>query len=78
MWVGPDSLDLWRQIDEETRESTRQLTDDAGARNDAMWDWIAAHIPDEPLWFLDHCVPLVDERRADPFVDPHAVHALAR
>lgn len=31
-----------------------KFSDDEGARNEAMWDWISEQMPEEPYWFLDH------------------------
>ena len=30
-----------------------ELTDDGGARWDTFWGWVAARIPEGPLWHLD-------------------------
>src|SRR5919106_22954 len=30
------------------------ITPDGGARYEAMWEWIASKLPDEPFWYLDH------------------------
>jgi ribosomal protein S18 acetylase RimI-like enzyme len=30
------------------------ITQDAGRRHKLLWDWVEQHVPDEPLWFLDH------------------------
>jgi GNAT superfamily N-acetyltransferase len=56
LWVPPDggarSSDVDRRI---VRVAMRdELSDDAGARYEILWDWIGEHMPEEPFWFLDH------------------------
>lgn len=53
VWVPPGRIDIFVSMDRATREPVAALTDDGGARYDAMWDWIGSHVGDEPSWFLD-------------------------
>ena len=53
VWVPPDRIDVFTTMDRETRRPIAELTDDDGARYDAMWDWMGSHVPDEPIWYLD-------------------------
>ena len=52
-WVPPGRIDLFTTMDRETRGPIAALTDDDGARYDAMWDWMGSHVPEEPIWYLD-------------------------
>ena len=53
VWLPPTEARRFEEIDRSTRDSIRPLTDEDGARYEAFWDWVAAHIPDEPCYFLD-------------------------
>ena len=53
-WVPPGDAERFIEVDKGSREAIAALTDDRGARNDRMWDWIERHLPDEPHWYLDH------------------------
>jgi GNAT superfamily N-acetyltransferase len=53
VWLPPDQASRFLEIEGPTRELIRPLTDDDGARYDLFWDWLGAHLPDEPCWFLD-------------------------
>jgi GNAT superfamily N-acetyltransferase len=52
-WLEPKEADRFLEIEAPTRERVRSLTDDDGARYDAFWDWLGAHVPDQPSYFLD-------------------------
>jgi GNAT superfamily N-acetyltransferase len=56
LWVPPDGGDRYVEVDERIMRTVmrNELSDDRGARYEAMWDWISAHMPAEPHWFLDH------------------------
>ena len=53
VWVPPGRIDVFVAMDLATRPPIAALTDDDGARYEAMWDWMGSHVPDEPIWFLD-------------------------
>lgn len=53
VWLPPDQAEHFLELERPTRDLIRQLTDDGGARYDVFWDWLGAHVPDEPCWFLD-------------------------
>jgi ribosomal protein S18 acetylase RimI-like enzyme len=53
-WIPPSHLEDYLRVEAATRPAIAELTADGGERWGAVWDWIEAHIPDEPLWFLDH------------------------
>jgi GNAT superfamily N-acetyltransferase len=52
-WLPPGRSKELELLDRASRPRIAELTDDGGARYDAMWDWIEGQIPDEPIWFLD-------------------------
>ena len=56
LWVPPGGGPRCAEVDERsTRVAMREeLSDDRGARYEALWDWVSDHLPDEPHWFLDH------------------------
>jgi GNAT superfamily N-acetyltransferase len=57
LWVPPDGCDRSVEVDDRVmRVAMRhELSEDEGARYEAMWDWmISEHMPEEPHWFLDH------------------------
>jgi len=41
------------EIEQSTRAAINPLTGDGGVRYAAFWDWLDAHVPGEPCWFLD-------------------------
>ena len=52
-WLPPMSTQMFSELEERTRPDINLLTDDAGVRYAEFWDWLGAHVPDEPCWFLD-------------------------
>jgi GNAT superfamily N-acetyltransferase len=52
-WLEPKDADRFLEIEAPTRDGVRPLTEDGGARYDALWDWLGARVPDEPCYFLD-------------------------
>jgi GNAT superfamily N-acetyltransferase len=40
-------------VDLAAADAVSRLTGDAGTRYAALWDWVAATMPDEPHWLLD-------------------------
>ena len=62
MWVPPDGLERFLEIEEATRASISALTTDGGVRFNTFWDWIEAQLPDERQWFLDHLAVAETER----------------
>jgi ribosomal protein S18 acetylase RimI-like enzyme len=53
-WIPPGRDDAMMDIDRELRPAIGAVTPDGGARYEAMWEWIASKLPDEPHWYLDH------------------------
>jgi GNAT superfamily N-acetyltransferase len=53
-WIPPRSDGAMMDLDRELRPEVVQVTDDGGARYEAMWEWIAERFPNEPFWYLDH------------------------
>lgn len=53
VWLTPETTEAYEAEDLEMRPRLAPLSDDGGARYAVFWDWIAAHIPEEPTWFLD-------------------------
>jgi GNAT superfamily N-acetyltransferase len=53
VWLPPDQVVRFDEVETATRPMIAALTDDGGARYDAFWDWLGGHLPDEPWWFLD-------------------------
>jgi ribosomal protein S18 acetylase RimI-like enzyme len=53
-WIPPGQDGAMIDIDRELRPSIAAVTPDDGARYEAMWEWIASKLPDEPYWYLDH------------------------
>ena len=49
----PDAAARFGEYDAQMRPLINVLTDDDGARYAQFWDWIAGHIGDKPVWFLD-------------------------
>jgi GNAT superfamily N-acetyltransferase len=53
VWLPPDQVRRFDEVETATRPKIAALTDDGGARYDAFWDWLGGHLPSEPCWFLD-------------------------
>ena len=51
-WLSPGVTGRFDEIEQSARAAINLLTDD-GARYAAFWDWLGAHLPREPCWFLD-------------------------
>ena len=54
LWVPPGAAQRFVEIELETRDPIDAMTGDGGVRYRGFWDWIEAHLPPEPHWFLDH------------------------
>jgi GNAT superfamily N-acetyltransferase len=52
-WLSPGVTGRFDEIEQSARAAINPLTDDGGARYAAFWDWLGAHLPREPCWFLD-------------------------
>jgi GNAT superfamily N-acetyltransferase len=52
-WLPPEVAEQFEEIDQSIRAAINPLTSDGGARYAAFWDWLGAHLPAEPCWFLD-------------------------
>lgn len=52
-WLPPEVAGRFAEIEQTTRAAINPLTGDGGARYAAFWDWLGAHVPGEPCWFLD-------------------------
>jgi GNAT superfamily N-acetyltransferase len=52
-WLPPGVAGRFAEIEQSTRAAINSLTGDGGARYAAFWDWLDAHLPREPCWFLD-------------------------
>jgi GNAT superfamily N-acetyltransferase len=52
-WLPPSVAGRFAEIEESARAAINPLTGDGGLRYAAFWDWLAAHLPGEPCWFLD-------------------------
>ena len=52
-WLPPAMAGRFCEIEQSTRAAINPLTGGGGARYAAFWDWLNAHLPDEPGWFLD-------------------------
>jgi ribosomal protein S18 acetylase RimI-like enzyme len=53
VWVPPGSGAELLEADVAARDRYGPLTPDGGARYEALWSWVEAHLPAEPLWYLD-------------------------
>jgi GNAT superfamily N-acetyltransferase len=62
IWFPPGEEHAYRDIEEGVRGTIASLSDDGGVRNASYWDWIAAHLPAEPHWFLDSLAVRQDQR----------------
>ena len=61
-WIPAGQAEAMMEIDRSLRPQIAATTDDGGARYDAMWEWIASMLPDEPFWYLDHLAVDPDAR----------------
>ena len=52
-WMPPGVAGRFDEIEQSGRAAINPLTDDGGARYATFWDWLGAHLPGEPCWFLD-------------------------
>jgi GNAT superfamily N-acetyltransferase len=52
-WLPPRVTGRFEEIEQSARAAIDPLTSDGGARYAAFWDWLGAHLPGEPCWFLD-------------------------
>ena len=52
-WLPPRVAERFDEIEKSARAAINPLTDDGGARYAVFWDWLGAHLPAEPCWFLD-------------------------
>ena len=52
-WLPPGVAGRFAEIEQSTRPGVNPLTGDGGVRYAAFWDWLGAHLPSEPCWFLD-------------------------
>jgi GNAT superfamily N-acetyltransferase len=52
-WLPPGVAGRFDEIEQAARAAINPLTDDGGVRYATFWDWLGAHLPSEPCWFLD-------------------------
>lgn len=52
-WLPPGVTERFDEIEQSARAAINPLTSDGGARYAGFWDWLGAHLPGEPCWFLD-------------------------
>ena len=52
-WLPPPVAARFDEIEQSARAAINPLTGDGGVRYAAFWDWLGAHLPAEPCWFLD-------------------------
>jgi GNAT superfamily N-acetyltransferase len=52
-WRPPGVTGRFDEIEESARPDINPLTHDGGVRYATFWDWLGAHLPSEPCWFLD-------------------------
>jgi GNAT superfamily N-acetyltransferase len=52
-WLGPDDATALADQNAELKDAFHALSADGGLMHDALWDWIEAEVPDEPIWYLD-------------------------
>ncbi len=77
VWLPPAQAARFLEIERPTRAMIEPLTGDGGRRYDAFWEWMGAHVPDEPCWFLE--IVAVDERhRRAGLASTLIRHGLAR
>ena len=53
VWLPPDQVSRFEEVEAATRPKIATLTDDGGVRYAMFWDWLGGHLPGEPCWFLD-------------------------
>jgi GNAT superfamily N-acetyltransferase len=53
VWLPPDDVKRFDDVEATTTSKIAALTDDGGARYAALWGWLGGHLPDAPCWFLD-------------------------
>ena len=52
-WLPPGVVRRFDEIEQSSRAAINPLTGDGGVRYATFWDWLGAHLPGEPCWFLD-------------------------
>ena len=52
-WLPPEHAEQFSGIEARIRDRVAPLTDDDGASYAVLWDWLDAHVPDYPCWYLD-------------------------
>ena len=52
-WLPPEVAGRFDEIEQAGRAAINPLTSDNGVRYATFWDWLGAHLPAEPCWFLD-------------------------
>lgn len=52
-WLPPEEAERFDEMEQAARAEINPLTGDGGARYAAFWDWLGAHLPAGPCWFLD-------------------------
>ncbi len=52
-WLPPGVAGRFDEIEQSARAAINPLTDDGGVRYAMFWDWLGAHLPGGPCWFLD-------------------------
>jgi ribosomal protein S18 acetylase RimI-like enzyme len=52
-WLPPAAAARFSELEPSTRPEIVASTEDAGQRYGEFWDWLGAHVPAEPCWFLD-------------------------
>ncbi|MCZ3388775.1 MAG: GNAT family N-acetyltransferase [Actinomycetia bacterium] len=52
-WIAPAAAARFDQLEQPTRAAIAPHTGDNGVRYGQFWDWLAAHLPSEPCWFMD-------------------------
>lgn len=53
VWLPPEAAATFADDDEAMRPALAPLTDDGAIRYGIFWDWIGAHVPADPVWYLD-------------------------
>ena len=51
--LPPPVAGRFDEIEQSAWAAINPLTGDGGVRYAAFWDWLGAHLPAEPCWFLD-------------------------
>jgi len=52
-WLPPEMAVDTTDFDERILAAIAAYTDDGGGHYVRFWTWVAEHMPDEPVWFLD-------------------------